>query len=184
MIHERIAVLAGVLLLGASAVSAEVVLTPFAGVAFGGTTEKSHGTYGASLAFLGQVTGLEVEFGITPHFFGDGGSAGFFTTNDVATLMGSLVVAFSTGAVRPYGAVGAGLLKTRLEDADRLLDVNSSDFGINAGGGLIAYIGHTVGLRADVRYFRSLSDVDADGVHLGFGTVDYWRAVGGISLRF
>jgi hypothetical protein len=72
-------------------------------------------------------------------------------------------------------------MKTRLEDSTRLFNVDSSDFGINLGGGLIAYIGHTVGLRADIRYFRSLSDLEGA---VDLGTLDYWRAVGGVSLRF
>lgn len=183
MLRDRVVIVAALLLLGVSGASAETVLTPFAGVAFGGATDSSQGTYGGSLAFFGRVTGFEAEFGITPNFFGDAPPGQFFTKNDVVTVMGSLLVVIPRGPVRAYGAVGGGLLKTRLEDGDQLFDVNSSDFGINVGGGLIAYLGQTVGLRADLRYFRSLTDVDTGGgPHLG--TVDFWRAVGGISLRF
>jgi hypothetical protein len=183
MRHDRIATAAVLLLLGTSAASAETILTPFAGVAFGGATERSRGTYGGSLAFLGRVAGFEVEFAITPHFFGDA-SSDLFTKNDVATLMGSFLVAAPGQSVRVYAAAGAGLLKTRLEDADQLFDVSSNDFGINVGGGLIVHLGHTLGLRADVRYFRSLADLHDGGLDLDLGTVDYWRAVGGISFRF
>jgi hypothetical protein len=184
MLRDRAATLAVLLLLGTSAASAETVLTPFAGVAFSGATERSRGTFGGSLAFLGGVAGLEVEFAITPHFFGDSVTGDLFTKNDVATLMGSFLVAIPGEHVRVYGAFGAGLLKTRLENASGLFDVNSSDFGINAGGGLIVYLNHTVGLRADVRYFRSLQDLHEGGLDFQLGTVDYWRAVGGISFKF
>ncbi len=186
MLRDRAVTLAvlPLLLLGTSAASAETVLTPFAGVAFAGATERSRGTYGGSLAFLGGVAGFEVEFAITPHFFGDNVSGDLFTKNDVSTLMGSFLVAVPGETVRVYGAVGAGLLKTRLADAASLFEVDSSDFGINAGGGLIIYLGHTVGLRADVRYFRNLSDLHNGGLDFELGTVDYWRAVGGISFRF
>jgi hypothetical protein len=180
ILRQRVLTIAALLLLGTAA-SAETVLTPFAGVAFGGANDKSQGSYGGSLAFFGQVTGLEVEFGITPHFFGDGVPGDFFTKNDVVTLTGNLLVIVPAGEVRFYGVAGGGLMKTRLEDSTRLFNVDSSDFGINLGGGLIAYIGHTVGLRADIRYFRSLSDLEGA---VDLGTLDYWRAVGGVSLRF
>lgn len=183
MARDRVATLAVLMLLGASAAPAETVLTPFAGVAFGGATERSRGTYGGSLAFFGRVVGVEAEFAITPHFFGDAVSSSLFTRNDVATLMGSFLVATPGRSVRVYGAAGAGLLKTRLEDADKLLHVSSSDFGIDAGGGLIVYVGQTVGLRADLRYFRSLADLHDGGLDFQLGRLDFWRAVG-ISFRF
>jgi Outer membrane protein beta-barrel domain len=181
MLRDRVVIVVASLLLGTSGASAETVLTGFAGLAFGGATERSQGTYGASLAFFGRVTGFEAEFGITPDFFGAAPPGQFFSKNDVVTLTGSLLVVVPRGPVRVYGAVGAGLLKTRLADSAQLLDVNSNDFGINVGGGILGYLGETVGLRLDVRYFRSLSDVDAS---LDLGTLDFWRAVGGVSLRF
>jgi hypothetical protein len=42
--------------------------------------------------------------------------------------------------------------------SDGLFDVNSSDFGVNVGGGVIGYLWDHVGLRADIRYFRDLSE--------------------------
>jgi len=181
---ERILAVA-VLVSVAQVASAETVLTPFAGVAFGGATDKSNGTYGGALAFLGRSTGFEIEFGTTPHFFGDGESSGFFTKNDVVTVMGSLLLVTPGDEVKVYGTIGAGLMKTRLVDAADLFDVDSTDFGFGAGGGVIVFVGRTVGLRGDVRYLRSFSDLDGDGgPSLDLGPVEYWRAVGGISLRF
>lgn len=164
--------------------SAETVITPFAGVAFGGATGKSLGTYGGAVGFFGRVAGFEAEVGLTPDFFGDSVSGGFFDKNDVVNLMGNLLLVVRPDRdVRVYGVVGAGLLKTRLEDAEDLFDVNSTDIGVNVGGGLIVYLGRTVGLRGDVRYLRSLSDLDAGG-SVDLGPVDFWRVTGGISLRF
>jgi hypothetical protein len=181
MSHNRMVIAVALLLLGASGAFADTAVTGFAGLAFAGATQESQGTYGGSLAFFGRVTGFEADFGITPEFFGEAPPGQFFSKNDVVTLMGSLLVVSPSDPVRVYGAAGAGILKTRLSDGGQLFDVNSTDFGINVGGGLIVYLGRTVGLRADVRYFRSLSDVDA-GLHLG--TLDFWRAVGGVTLRF
>lgn len=181
----RVLTLAVLASIGGASVSAETVLTPFAGVAFGGATERSRGTYGGALGFLGRTSGFEVEFGTTPHFFGDAAESEFFTKNDVVTLMGSLLLVLPGDDVRVYGALGAGLMKTRLEEAADLFDIGSTDFGFAAGGGVMVFVGRTVGLRADIRYLRSFSDLDGDGgPSLNLGPVEYWRAVGGISLRF
>jgi opacity protein-like surface antigen len=164
--------------------AAETFLTGFAGVAFGGDTDDSRGSYGGALGFTGDVVGFELEFATTPDFFGRG-DEGVFTENNVLTVMGSMLVATPPGAVRVYGAFGAGLLKTRLEDPDQLFSIDSNDFGINAGGGLLVALGDHVSLRGDVRYFRDLQDTDPDGeFDIDLGEIDYWRAVGGITLRF
>jgi opacity protein-like surface antigen len=186
MMRRHSLALAVLLLLGVGSAQAETLLTGFGGVAFSGATDRSRGTYGAALGFLGGgVFGFEFEFATTPEFFGNAEDEGLFTDNNVATLMGSILLAAPAGPVRIYGAAGAGLLKTRLADPGRLFSIDSNDFGINVGGGLIAYLGDHVGLRADIRYFRDLQDVDPDGeFDLDFGNVDYWRAVAGITFKF
>jgi opacity protein-like surface antigen len=183
--RRYLTVVSVLLLLGASSARAEILVTGFGGVAFGGATTESRGTYGGALGFLGAgVVGFEIEGATTPDFFGTAGG-GAFTENNVLTLMGNLLLAAPAGPVRIYGTAGAGILKTRLEDPDRLLSIDSNDFGINVGGGLIVYLGDHVGLRGDVRYFRDLQDADPDGAFdVDFGNVDYWRGVAGITFKF
>lgn len=181
--------MSAVMLLGATTARAEVMLTPFAGAAFAGSTDRTRATYGLALGFLGKgVIGFEAEFATTPEFFGDSTASDLFTKNDVVTLMGSVLLAIPAGPVRLYGAAGAGLMKTRIEAANVFFDVNSSDFGVNVGGGVIGYVGSHVGLRADVRYFRDLSDLTPSGdlpeFDLALGKVSYWRAVGGLTFKF
>jgi hypothetical protein len=181
--------MSAVMALGATAARAEVMITPFAGVAFGGVTERSRATYGVALGFLGHgVVGFEAEFATTPDFFGNSTQGRVFTKNNVVTLMGSVLLAVPAGPVRVYGVAGAGLMKSRLEASAFLFDVNGTDFGINFGGGLIGYFGSHVGLRADLRYFRDLSDLNPSGEVVDFelklGKVDYWRAVGGLTFKF
>jgi opacity protein-like surface antigen len=184
MMRRHLAGLAALVLLYASPADADTLLTGFAGVAFGGSADKSHGTYGGSLGFLGGVAGFELEFATTPDFFGES-REDVFTDNNVLTAMGSLLIAFPPGPVRVYGAAGAGLMKTRLSDPDGLLDIDSNDFGINVGGGLFVFLGDHFALRGDVRYFRDLQDDEPDGdFDIDFGNVSYWRAVGGITLKF
>jgi opacity protein-like surface antigen len=176
--------LALLLALAPGTLAAETLLTGFAGVAFSGDTKDARGSYGGALGFTGDVLGFELEFGTTPDFF-ERGDGGVFTENNVVTLMGSFLLATPPGAVRVYGALGAGLLKTRLEDPDQLFSIDSNDFGINAGGGLLLALGDHVSLRGDVRYFRSLQNTEADlDFDLDLGETDYWRGVGGITFRF
>ena len=133
-------------LAGSASVRAETLLTGFGGVAFSGATERSRGTYGGSLGFVGSVVGFEAEFATTPDFFGSSSDSGAFTENDVVTLMGSLLFA-TPGNVRLYAAVGGGLMKTRLADPGRFFSIDSNDFGINVGGGIMGFFGEHVGLR-------------------------------------
>jgi opacity protein-like surface antigen len=179
----RRAALAVLLALAAGPGFADTLLTGFAGGAFGGATDRTRGTYGGALGFLGDgPVGFELEFAATPDFFGEG--EGVFSKNNVLTGMGSLLLA-SPGRLRIYAAAGAGLLKTRLEDPDQLLSVDSNDFGINVGGGLLVDLSDHVALRGDVRYFRDLQDDEPDGdFDLDLGNVDYWRVVGGLTLKF
>jgi len=175
-----VAILAGFLSISSPA-RADVLLTPFAGVSFGGATDRSRGTYGGALGFLSEgVTGFELEFAFCPDFFGGPDDFQVFTHNNVVTMMGNLVIA-SPGNVRLYGTVGAGLLKTRLEDPDNTFHVDTNDFGFNAGGGVIVFASPHVGLRGDIRYFRDFSDHQSGST---LGRVDYWRVVGGITFRF
>lgn len=185
---KRSLIATGLLVLASGAgARADTLLTPLAGAAFSGATDRSRATFGAALGFLGDgVVGFEAEFATTPDFFGGSDQREVFTRNNVVTLMGSFLLATPGGRARLYGAAGAGLMKTRVESSDRFFDVDSNDFGVNLGGGVIAYLSDHVGLRGDVRYFRDLSDLKPNGtveVQLG-NKVDYWRGVVGLTLKF
>ncbi|MGH9889567.1 MAG: outer membrane beta-barrel protein, partial [bacterium] len=86
---------------------------------------------------------------------------------------------------RLYATVGAGLLKSHVKDADEFFDVSSSDFGVNGGVGAMGFFGGNLGLRADVRYFRNLSDPQPDNnFDVDFGDFSYWRGTAGLVIRF
>jgi opacity protein-like surface antigen len=177
-------------LLGAAlpeAVRADVQITPYAGVAFSGDAGGDARTYGGSLAFMGDVVGLELDGAYTSDFFGPGDFEGFTTDDNVTTLMGSLVVGprFADGRGRLYGTLGAGLVKTRVRDEDDFFEVDSNDFGFSAGAGLSYFLGEHIGLRGDVRYFRDLQDPERDDeFDVDIGDLDYWRGTLGLSFKF
>ena len=61
-------------------------------------------------------------------------------------------------SIRPYVVGGVGLIRTNVQDAAALFDVNTkNDFGFDVGGGVMGFFSTNVGLRGDVRYFRGFS---------------------------
>lgn len=176
---------AGVLVGMAPRASADTILTPYAGVVFGGDTSDRSRVYGGSLTFTGDSgTGFEVDFGYSPDFFGSDRTR--IPKNNLTTLMGNLF--FSSRLShnsRMYVSGGGGLLKPRVDDADDFFDVSRNDFGVNAGAGLILGVSDRLGLRGDVRYFRNIGDPEADNeFDIDFGSFSYWRATGGLALTF
>jgi len=179
--------------LGAAPAAAQTggIVTPFLGVAVDTPTEESNRTvYGGAVGATGRVFGFEVDFGYSPNFyeveddFGEFGSEG-----SVTTVMGNLLVGAPLGRVRPYGTVGAGLIKSNLSFSDFFDDFNSNDFGINYGGGLMVSLTDNVAIRGDVRQFRSIDNEDPDDDfpepdELNLGDFSFWRITGGVTFRF
>jgi hypothetical protein len=161
---------------------AQTYFTPSIGMAFGGVTDDSKLSYGGDLAFVGGgALGGSVDFGFTRNFFGESASG---SGNNVTTLMGNLML-ISPGKPRFYASGGLGLLKTRVQDVPGFLDVDSNDWGMNAGAGVYIIGDGSVGFRGDIRYFRRLTDPEPDGeFDVEFGALRYWRASAGVTLRF
>ena len=167
--------------------AAQVTVTPFAGATFEGDAPESQLSTGVSLAFMGDYAGLEVELGYTPDFFAQGADDELILVGDsnVTTLMGNVMFGYQRGILRPYAAVGAGLLRTNTDGGDLFDDVSENDFGINAGAGLIGMFTEHVGLRGEIRYFRGFADDDADDdLDLEVGNFDFWRAYAGVTFAF
>jgi hypothetical protein len=170
--------------------SAETLLTPFAGVTFGGSGQST-GTFGAGFAWMGAgIFGVEFEAAYTPSFF-DTADFDFVDSDNVVTVMGNLILGIPAGGtdgpgVRPYGTIGFGLLRTNVTSVGGAFDnVSNSDFGMNVGGGLMGFFNDHVGLRGDVRYFRALTDPEEDfEFDVDFGDLDFWRGTLGVVFRF
>jgi hypothetical protein len=166
---------------------ADTLLIPHAGVVFGGDLDDSVTTYGGTNANVGDgAFGFEVEGTYTPDFFGT--EEDLLGDNNVSTLMASILLGSTFGSAdegRFYVALGGGLLKSRVEDVDQFFEVDSTDFGVNAGGGVIFLFGDRFGVRGDIRYFRNLADPEADDeFDVDFGDFSYWRGTGGLVFRF
>lgn len=190
-------------LLPASA-SADWLFTPYVGANFGGNATfgefndfddevERRVDFGASLGWMGAgIIGVELDFGYSPNFFQDtAGDANFeFGDNNVTTLMGNLLVGAPIGGqtgpgLRPYGSGGVGLIRSQISGTTLFNDLNTNDFGVNVGGGLHGFFTDNVGVRADLRYFRSLQDNEPDGaLDLGLSDFDFWRGTVGVTFRW
>ena len=187
--------------------SADWVLTPFVGWNFGGSADVSgsggvstvnrfahKANFGASAAYMGKgIVGGEVDFGYSPNFYENTAATGFHfaNSNNVTTLTGNVILGIPAGSshaaqVRPYVVGGVGLIRSRVGDAAGLFDVTSkNDFGYDLGGGVMGFFNENVGLRGDVRYFRTFKGAPADSVTgLGLGNFRFWRASAGVTFKF
>ena len=185
--------------------SADWLFTPYIGMNWGGNAGftdlagdfedkfERQMNFGAALSWMGAgALGFEVDFGYSPNFFQNTtGDADFqFGDSNVTTLMANLKVGApfggqSGGGIRPYASGGVGLIKTRIDDPDQLFELNSTDWGLNVGGGVAGFFSDKIGLQGDVRYFRSLQDNEPDGeVDVALGSFNFWRGTVGVVFRF
>jgi hypothetical protein len=175
-----------------AAALADGMIIPFFGTNFGGDTgglaegvDADRFTWGASFAWMGGgVIGVEGDIGYSPDFFGKTDVGG----SSVLTAMVDLLVGVPFGGqsgfgVRPYGAIGIGIVHTAGEGFDNVLDLCDNKLGWNFGGGLLIFFAKHVGMRGDLRYFRTFETVDLlEGS--GGGDLDFTRGSAGFVVRF
>jgi opacity protein-like surface antigen len=175
---------AAILVTIAVAAQAEIILTPYYGTSFGGTTTENSPTYGGAVGILaGGWLGAEVEYGYVQDFFGSSDTGAGLSQNKVQSLSASLLLGVNLGPLRPYGAAGLSVIGANLASQPGLAALDDTAPGYNAGGGLFIWLGKHIGLRGDIRYFRTFEAVGADSA-LALEKVDYWRGIGGLTLRF
>lgn len=181
------------LALSSSSAFAQATIAPFTGVTFGGDTADNKFVYGATLGVGGNF-GLDVDFGYSPNFFGGSDEFGDLDGKlNVTTLMFNIRIGGSPShaGVSPFVSGGAGLMRGSVSSPSNLFDdVSRNDFALNVGGGLTGYFNSHVGLRGDLRYFRSLTDSSGDDGFLldprdfNLGDFDFWRGTVGVTFRF
>jgi opacity protein-like surface antigen len=184
--------------------SADWLFTPFIGANFGGNADfgdfddfddefEKRVDFGASLGWMGAgILGFEADFGWSPNFFEETRGEGNFEfgDNNVTTLMANLLVGAPVGGqsgpgIRPYGTAGLGLIRSRIDGGGLFNDLSSNDFGFNVGAGVHGFFNDNLGVRGDVRYFRSLADNEPDDeFDIALSDFDFWRATVGLTIRF
>lgn len=169
------------------AARADILLTPYYGVNFGGSTVDTRHNIGASVGWLGsRGLGLEVDLGFVPDFFAPKDlDIDVFGTNNVTTLMGNVVFGRAGGGFQPYVSGGGGLIRSKLGSFGELFDdvATNNGFGVNAGAGL-RLGGRRFGVRGDVRYFRNLTGTEDPLTEDVLGDFSFWRGTVGLSIGF
>ena len=178
-----------------AAARADGLLVPFAGVNFGGDagqtlsdgTDANRFDWGVSFAWMGGgVVGFEGDLGYSPDFYGKNDVGG----SSALSLMGNVLVGVPFGGqqgfgVRPFGLVGIGVLRSDLDSFEDLIGVENTEIAWNFGGGVMMFFTSHVGLRGDVRYFRTFGDVNFGPIEVtDKEAVDYARGSIGLVLRF
>jgi opacity protein-like surface antigen len=186
--------------------SADWLFTPFIGMNWGGSVTfndefgdfddefEKRTTFGASVAWMGAgIAGFELDFGYTPNFFEltEGSDDFDYGDNNLTTLMANLTLGVPIGGqtgigLRPYASGGVGIIRSRIDDPVDLFEVDSTDWGFNAGAGITGFFSDNIGIRGDVRYFRALRDIEVDDIDLDIrlGGLRFWRGSVGITFRF
>lgn len=164
-------------------------ISPFIGTTTGGDAAHASLVVGASGGrMLTKWIGVEGEAADAPEFFEQNG---FLVSRRVTTVTGAAIIPLwgsNRDRLLPYAAGGVGLLRPHYAEAGELAGVKTNKLAVNVGGGLMALTSRSVGIRADVRYFRGLSNDDSDAnlnpFGIDFSTVRYWRVSGGLVVRF
>ncbi len=197
MSRTRTFVLALILLAGIPArARADGLVIPFFGVNFGGTSGRQISNaidaerfdWGVSFAFMGAgVIGLEADIGRSPDFFGRSDIGG----SSVLTATGNILVGIPLGGqsgfgFRPYAVGGLGVLRSKIDVLGEAHSVDENKVAWDFGGGAMLFFGTHVGVRGELRYFRTFGRFDLDILDVvdRQSRLDFGRASAGVIFRF
>jgi opacity protein-like surface antigen len=170
---------------------AEGYVSPWAGVNFSGSDGlEGKQAYGVNAGFMGAgIIGAEFSFGWSPNFLDESD-----LKNREIDAMGNVIVGIPIGGthgagIRPFATAGLGAIHTSIGDLPGGLDdFKNTDFGYNLGAGVMGYFATHIGVRADLRYYRTINSDDnldfGDGLdNFGQGSFHFWRATFGIVIK-
>jgi hypothetical protein len=178
----RRAVLAFLILFSPSLASAELFVQPFMALN-GGETARESTAFGVSGGWIGRWFGGEGEVGWSPSFFDDDG--GFRVKHSGTSYLATGLFGARLGHARPYGALGIGVVRSRIEEVGALATLNDSRAAVHAGGGIMWGSGGAA-LRVDARYIRAVDQQEPEGNVFpeSFGELGFWRIGGGVAFRW
>lgn len=174
---------------------AEIFATPFLGIKFGGSTSivdlefvegaKKFSMGGSVMKIDQGVIGYEAMFGYVPEYF-DGDAEFVLSGSFAIDLTGSVIFALPAGmtggGLRPYAAVGAGIIHAQSLELLNVLQVRRTMPAGVVGGGVYGLLTNNVGVRFDYRYLRSFTTDDGSLANVG-RQISYSRFVVGLLLR-
>jgi hypothetical protein len=161
----------------------------------GEESQSSNVAFGASVALLGEVFGVEGEWSQMPGFF-QARNQELVASSSAQTFTGSVIIAvprrIAQYALRPYFIGGAGVMRLRSVDGrgpvSGLFAISETLAAIDFGGGATGFFNERVGIGWDLRYFRSVGGettgdptVTTDGLAK---QLSFWRANMALVLRY
>ena len=150
--------------------------------------------FGASTVLVGEIFGIEADFGRVPGFFERDVDDPLVVqgSSSVLTLTGNVVVALprrlTEYTLRPYVAAGFGLIRARSETTlPGLFPISDTLAAIDFGGGATGFFSERIGISWDLRHFRAVGGepgdppvtIDGEAPQLSF-----WRANMALVLRY
>ena len=157
-------------------------------------SQSSNVTFGAAVALLGDVFGVEGEWTQAPGFF-QAHSKSLVSSSSAQTFTGSLIIAMprriAQYSLRPYFVAGGGVMRLRSEGVQVPVPsilIRDTLAAIDVGGGATGFFNERVGVGWDLRYFRSVGGeetgdplVTTDGLAK---QLSFWRANMALVLRY
>jgi hypothetical protein len=191
-------------LLSPTPAAADWQVRPFIGFTFGGATtfvdpekaiETQNAVIGVSGGWLGEIFGLEADFGRAPGFFQTGDTLANSAipvevlTSAVTTLTGNVVIALPARlagyGLRPYFSGGMGLMHIDTVGQFQILDLHRTLPALSLGGGVTGFLTNRIGLNWDVRRLNTLrGEGETIGNSLGREQLSFWRATMAVALRY
>ena len=179
-------------LLSSASASAEWQIKPFLGVTFAGDTTfinleqaagEAHRIWGVSGVVLGEIFGIEGDFGYSPGFFG---ADDLVVGSSVTTLTGNFVVAlpqkWTQYTLRPYVLAGGGAIRLFHDDVAGVFQLKDWQPVWNIGAGVTGFLTDNVGVSWELRHFRNISD-ESSGVSFGTQKLSFWRLTMAAAIR-
>jgi hypothetical protein len=147
--------------------------------------------YGGRALLLGEILGVEVDFGDAPSYFqpGDPNLPGgqVVLHSRLTTVTGNIIVAvprrLTEYTLRPFFVAGSGLMRARAADFFGALPVADTQPAIDIGAGVSGFITSQIGVSWDLRHFRTLGGDETGGTNFGH-QVSFWRAGMALAVRF
>ena len=183
-------VVCGLIAASASA-RAEGFFIPYLGYNYGGDSancrsladcQERHANYGFAIGQTNKFLGFELDTGWATDFFAEVPGS----DNNVFVLMSNVMIGVLSGPVQPYVVGGLGLIRTHVSLTPIQVGLSNNSFGYDLGFGLAGYFSRHVGVRGDIRHFKTLQDVRIPGLGglSGNDNLDYWRGSLGLALKF
>jgi len=170
-------------------VSAQGFISPFLGYNYSGDAgcpsfrgcEDKNLNWGVSVGTLGRAAAFELEFGYANDFYGRSRAY----SSSVWTLTGNFLIAPRIGPVRPYFAIGTGLLRTSADLTVTRQHTSDTAFGWDTGGGVMGFFGRHFGVRGEIRFFHSFESSKFFGlIPASDEKLDFGRASAGVVFTF